>query len=415
MSGKLFTAAAGVSLLFSCSNLSISPLDRENHQVATLPNCAANSGNQFAFDLYGRYCGEGKNMVFSPYSITSALTVAFEGARGSTASEMRTVLHLPDDSMKVRLDFRCIDSSLNHPASDSCTLTTANALWAQKDYPFVPAYFAVVQSYYGCGLTNVDFITDPEGARLMINAWVETKTNSRIKDIIPPDALGAATRLVISNAVYFKSNWERKFDSAATDDGAFTLESGAPVTVKMMHQTEHFNYAETENFQILEMQYRGGDVSMVFLLPKTSGLSSVETSVTGGKLAYWLKSMENMEVIVSIPRFKLETNYSLGGDLTALGMNKAFDANKADFSGMSAVPGLYIAGVLHKVFIEVCEAETEAAAATVVIIMCTSSISTPKPPPKVFTADRPFMFLIQHKPTGSILFLGKVENPTGQQ
>ena len=415
-SGKLCAIAAGLCILISCSNLSISPSDRENQQVATLQNCAADAGNQFAFDLYGRYCGDGKNMVFSPYSITSALTVAFEGARGATASEMRAVLHLPQDSMKVRRDFKTIDSSLNHPASDSCTLTTANALWAQKEYPFVPAYFTVAQNYYGCGLTNVDYITDAEAVRLMINSWVETKTNSRIKDIIPQGLLDALTRLVITNTVYFKSNWLSRFDSAATNDLPFTLASGAPVTVRMMHQTNYFNYAETVNFQVLEMPYLGSDFSMVFLLPKTAPLSSVETSVTGGKLAYWLESMENQEVAVSVPRFKLETKYSLNESLAALGMKQAFDPRKADFSAMSmitAVERLYIVAVLHKVFIELCEAGTEAAAATAVIIG-TTSCPGPKPPPKIFNADRPFMFLIRHLPTGSVLFLGKVENPAAQ-
>jgi serpin B len=415
---RLYTASAVSLSLLSCAPLSMPPEELSTgylpEKTAVCANCAAEAGNSFAFELYGKLIEEGKNMAFSPYSISSALTIAFEGGRGATASEMRAVLHLPADSMKVRQDFRTIDSSLNHPASSLCTLTTANGLWAQKDYPFVPAYFTVAQNYYGCSLTSVDFVTDAEAARLLINSWVELKTNERIKEIIPQGMLDSDTRLVISNAVYFKAEWDEKFDSASTNDMPFALASGTTATVKMMRQTAYFKYAETEHFQILEMCYAGKDLSMVFLLPKSAPLSTVETDVTGGRLAYWLNSMQAQKVIASIPRFKIETFYSLKNTLTALGMKVAFDQNRADFSGMStitAVERLYIYAVLHKVFIEVCEAGTEAAAATAVIIKRTTCPPGPQPEPIIFTADHPFMFLIRHIPSGSVLFLGKVENP----
>ncbi|MBN2035376.1 MAG: serpin family protein [Chitinispirillaceae bacterium] len=415
---KFFIASAVSLFLLNCAPLSMPPEELNagylSEKTAVLANCAAEAGNSFAFELYGKLVEDGKNMAFSPYSISSALTIAFEGGRGVTSSEMRTVLHLPADSMKVRQDFRTIDSSLNHPASSLCTLTTANALWAQKDYPFVPAYFTVAQSYYGCGLTNVDFAADPEAARFLINSWVELKTNQRIKEIIPQGMLDSDTRLVISNAVYFKAEWDEKFDSALTNDMPFKLASGTTVSVKTMRQTAYFNYSETEHFQILEMPYVGKDLSMVFLLPKSAPLSAVETDVTGGRLAYWLNSMQAQKVITSIPRFKAETFYSLEDPLKALGMKVAFDQYRADFSGMStitAIERLYIFAVLHKVFIEVCEAGTEAAAATAVIITRVSCAPGPQPEPIVFTADHSFMFLIRHIPSGSVLFLGKVENP----
>lgn len=391
-----------------------------NNQTSTIEgvNKLVDANNQFAMDLYGKYKSEEGNVFFSPYSISSALAMTYEGAKGQTAKEMQDVLHLPDDKDAMRSDFLSIKNGLNK-AGKSYNLSVANALWAQKDFPFISNYFSTVESYYGGKATNLDFKTDTENSRLTINNWVEDKTNDKIKDLIPKGVLTSDTGLVLTNAIYFKANWSLPFDARDTrNDSKFNLSSGDIVDVKMMRQLDKFNYGETSNLQILEMSYRGDDLSMLIILPKDNNLNALENTFSKENLDNWKASMQDKDVRVSLPKFKFETKYFMADTLKQMGMPTAFDRDNADFTGMftktPSIGNLYISAVIHQTFVEVAEYGTEAAAATAVVMGIATSVG-PGPaqePPKVFNADHPFIFVIQQKSTGNILFMGRMSNPS---
>ncbi len=371
----------------------------------------ADSNNRFAFDLYAKFNGISKtdNIFFSPYSIATALAMTYEGARGQTANEMRSVLHLPQDAGLRRPNFAKIIYEMNRP-DKKYKLSTANALWAQKDYKFLEDYANTVEKYYGGRITNLDFIGQSEISRKTINTWVEDQTNKKIKDLIPAGVLSAYTRLVLTNAIYFKGTWVKQFDPKDTRDEDFRTGAAGNVKVPMMRligEDARYNYAETDEFQMLEMAYDGEDLSMVILLPKEDKLEGIEGTITADKWAEWKGLLGERRVDIFIPKFKFETSYFMLEVLRELGMPSAFDAS-ADFSGMDGTRSLIIQNVIHKAFIEVNEEGTEAAAATAVIVGTTSV----PPPTPVFRCDHPFIFAIQQKNTGHILFLGKVSDPS---
>ncbi len=371
--------------------------------------------NRFALDLYSKFKeSEEGNIFFSPYSISTALAMTYEGARGQTADEMESVLHFPEDSTSRRSGFARLYNLLNQDQSDY-QLSTANALWAQEDYRFLDEYFGIVERYYKGRVTNLDFVGDTENSRTTINDWVEEQTMEKIKDLIPPGAIDQLTRLVLTNAIYFKGTWVMQFNESKTQDEDFRTGSGSTVKVPMMRLLgEDFNYAETEQLQILELPYEGEDLSMMILLPKGDDLSAVEGSLDLTNLSEWRSMLTEHEIDIYIPRFKFETKYFMKETLSGMGMPTAFDMYAADLSGMDggrcADEGLclYISKVIHQAFVEVNEEGTEAAAATAVIVSLRGLPSEPK----VFRADHPFIFIIQEKSTGSVLFLGRVVDPT---
>jgi serpin B len=381
----------------------------DDGQPIMIPQETVDANNLFAFDLYARYRSQSGNLFFSPHSISSALAMTYEGAKGQTAEEMRLVLHLPEDIEKVRSGFEGINKEINR-ASKMYRLTTANALWAQKDYPFVEEYFTTIEKYYGGKATNLDFITETERSRVTINNWVEDKTYKRIKDLIPKGVLDPMTRMVLTNAIYFKANWSSQFEAENTRDAKFKLGTGKETDVRMMHQTHYYNYGETDDLQILEMDYLGNELSMLVLLPKENDIAAIESVLSKEKIAEWKKDMMSAEVIVSFPKFKFETKYFMSSDLKAMGMPTAFSELDADFTGMSPTDELYISEVIHQTFVEVAEYGTEAAAATAVVMKATSA--RPSEEPKFFTADHPFIFIIQQKSTGNILFMGRMSDPS---
>jgi serpin B len=375
------------------------------------------ANNQFAFEMYSKLNSEpenaGKNLFFSPYSISTALAMTYEGAVGQTANEMATVFHFPTDAGVRRSAYARIYNSLNAPGGTS-ELSTANALWAQKDYSFLDSYFSTVGKYYMGNVTNLDFIAKTEESRITINKWVEAQTKNRIVDLIPQGILTPMTRLVLTNAIYFKGKWATQFKPDNTHDGDFRVSGSKTVTAKMMSLSgTSFNYTEDGLMQVLELPYDGNDLSMLVLLPKGDDISSMEASLTAEKLSQIKSGLRETELPVTLPKFKFETKSFLAEILKAMGMPTAFDPNSADFSGMNgALPGteesLYISAVIHQAFVEVNEEGTEAAAATAVIMTKATAVM----PSVIFTADHPFIFLIQEKSTGEILFLGKVTDPT---
>jgi serpin B len=372
-----------------------------------------NANNQFAFELYAKFReksgSKAENIFFSPYSITVALTMTYEGARGQTAEEMRSVLHIPEDANLRRSNFAKIINEING-GDKKYKLSTANALWAQYDYKFLEEYANMVENYYGGRITNLDFMKQGEKSRQTINAWVEDQTNKKIKDLIPPGVLDAYTRLVLTNAIYFKGTWLKQFDKKETVDEDFRTGAGESVKVPMMRLTgedAEFYYGENDEIQMLEMAYEGEDLSMVILLPKEEKLEEIEKSITSEKWSEWKGMLSQRRVDIYIPKFKFETKYFMVGALAEMGMPSAFDAELADFSGMDGTKILVIQNVIHQAFVEVNEEGTEAAAATAVVI----GIDSAMPRITVFRADHPFIFAIQQRNTGNILFLGKVSDP----
>lgn len=368
----------------------------------------------FASDLYRQLASDpqykDKNLFFSPYSLSSALAITYEGARGTTADEMRSVLHLPADDALRREGFSEINTGLNHE-KENYILSTANALWVEETYPLLPGYVDVIEHWYSAGATNLDFIDSPEESRKRINNWVEDQTENRIRDLLPSGSVDPLTRLVITNAVYFKGAWVKAFDPNKTKEGMFRVGSNDTVFVPMMHRVDEnatYGYNETDTLQVLEMPYSHGnssELAMIVLLPREDNLAVAEEALE--KITDLRKSLVEQRVKVSLPKFKLETTYYLPETLTEMGMPTAF-TDAADFSGIAGTKDLFISEVVHKGFIDVNEEGTESAAATGVVVGLTSARPDATP---VFRADHPFVFLIVDKETDIVLFVGRVVDP----
>jgi serpin B len=298
--------------------------------------------------------------------------------------------------------------------SSAYTLRTANALWAEQTYPFLPEYISTAERYYSADTTTLDFITKPEESRITINTWVEEQTEDKIKDLLPERSIDPLTRLVITNAIYFKGTWVKQFDEEKTTEETFRTGTGTTIRVPMMQRTDEdavYGYAETDALQVLSMPYEsdsGKELSMLVLLPKGDDLAAV--GLDAESLSDLQQNLSSRRVMVYFPKFTLETKYFLSRTLSVMGMPTAF-TGAADFSGMDGTRNLFIDDVIHQAFVEVNEEGAEAAAATAVG-MELISIRMEEPIP-VFRADHPFIFLIQDDDTGNILFMGRVTNPVG--
>ncbi len=395
-----------VLLLVSCSSAS-----REKPPTAEgmkhLP--VLEGEHAFALNLYARLKQGEENLFFSPFSITTALAMTYAGARGNTAAQMATACGFDLPPERLHAAFAALIADLNSKErKQRYELVVANALWGDKRVAFAKEFLDLVEKSYGGGLRQVDF-TDPEAARGTINRWVEEQTRGRVADLVSRDAMQGAIALVLTNAIYFKSKWAFPFDSRATRDEPFTLPSGRRTSVATMNQEAHGRYAEGEDFQVLELLYKGRDVSMVIFLPKKAdGLPAFEKSLTGDRLSKCLSGLRDREVIVSLPRFRIAGASRLGEILVSLGMTDAFNPKAADFSAMGGPVPIWIAAVLHRAFVDVTEEGTEAAAATAVIMKAEAKEDQPPP---VFRADHPFLFLIRDTKSGTVLFMGRVMNP----
>jgi serpin B len=380
----------------------------------------AGANNLFAYDLYATLAntpaGAGQNLFYSPFSISSALALAGEGAKGKTADEIFSVFHLPKDDTVRQSGFAGIYEGINTPDT-GYTLRTANALWAEKSYPFLPAFTSTARTYYFANVTNLDFKNTPEESRAAINQWVEQKTENKIQDLLPSGSISPLTRLVITNAVYFNGTWARPFDASRTQDADFRTGTGTSVTVRMMQdsgEAAEYPYTETDSVQYIELPYAhttGKALSMIVILPKGSDIKPAEAVLNSSTLSALQDSAHSRRVMLYFPKFRMDTEYRLPDTLSAMGMPTAFTAGAADFSGMDGTRNLSISDVIHKAYIDVNEQGTEAAAATGVV-MVEAAVARKETPP-VFRADHPFIFLIQDKETGTILFIGRVINPSG--
>ncbi|MEM2920770.1 MAG: serpin family protein [Candidatus Bathyarchaeia archaeon] len=366
------------------------------------------ANNQFAFKLYSELAKiESGNIFYSPYSIFSALAMTYEGARGETAAEMKAVFSFPESEM-LRPNFAALYNQINEEAK-GYELRAGNALWIQKEYPFLEDYLKRVEEYYGGKAAILDFVAETEKSRETINAFIEEQTNHKIKDLIPPGFLDEYTRLVLTNAIYFKGDWKIAFNESLTVEDDFWVATDRSVRVQMMHmnpnKTTKFNYAEIGDVQILELPYMGDKISMLIILPKE--LDSIEPYLTAEKLDEYRSNMKEESLDeICLPKFELETKYFMKDSLSDLGMPLAF-SGAADFSGMTGQRDLCISEVIHQAYVKVDEKGTEAAAATAVIMKLTAL-----PEMKIFRADRPFIFIIQERETGNILFMGRIIDPS---
>ena len=382
--------------------------------VSTSEQALLVEGNSaFAFELYQALKGEEGNLFYSPYSISLALAMTYAGARGETAEQMADTLQFMLEQDRLHPAFNWLDEELatrgegaEGKDGEGFRLNIVNAIWGQKDYEFLSDFLDVLAENYGAGLRILDFIAETEKSRLTINKWVYDQTEERIEDLIPQGAIGELTRLVLTNAIYFNAAWAYPFDEDMTANGPFYLLDGGQVIVPMMKQTESFGYTEGEGYQAVELLYDGGELSMVILLPEAGQFEVFEEGLQAQQVSDIISGLQPTEVALTMPQFEFDSEFSLKDTLAGMGMPIAF-SDRADFSGMTGNPELLISDVVHKAFVAVDEAGTEAAAATAVIMELTA---VPEPPVEV-TIDRPFIFLIRDIETGAILFVGRVLNP----
>ncbi|HYB41884.1 MAG TPA: serpin family protein [Candidatus Methylomirabilis sp.] len=369
--------------------------------------------DQFAADLYGVLRGRDGNVFFSPYSISNALAMTYAGARGSTATQMAAALRLPMGGDRLHRAFAGVNGEVNDSgAKGGSELLVANALWTQAGLATVPTFQATVKTLYGAALTPLDFRRAPEASRGTINAWVEQQTRDHIKDLVPEGAITPDTRVVLTNAIYFKGTWKYAFPATATRSDAFTVSSGKTVRdVPLMRQRRTLAYLDGGSFQALALPYGAGEQSMIVFLPrKAGGLPEFEKMLTAARLTDWLAQLSPCDVDVTLPRFKVTAEFQLRNALTALGMPLAFSPGGADFSGMATGEPLALSAVIHKAYVDVNEKGTEAAAATATTV-ATTSLRPAEPEPVQFRADHPFFFVIRDNGTGSLLFAGRLVEP----
>lgn len=366
------------------------------------------ANNQFALNFYSQAAQDSNaNLFFSPISIATAFVIAYEGARGDTAEEIQNAFGFSKDDNKRRTEFESLYKNLNEE-NEWYKLNMANALWIAQGFEPISDYVDIAKTYYDSQVQNVDFITN-DGVNT-INEWVKEKTEDKIQEILAQDSTDELTRMVITNAMYFKGKWTSQFDSRITSDESFWVDASTSVKVPMMKDVGIFNYIKTNELKALEMHYMGDKISMLVLLPHDrNGLDSLEKSLDLQKL-YDLKSKMTPEPLtVHMPKFEFDTEYDLVEKLQSLGIHQAFDKDNANFDGITEDERLFIAKAIHKAFVDVNEEGTEAAAITALVV---TLVSGPPEPKHEFIADHPFIFIIQEKHTGEILFMGRVMDPT---
>ena len=393
---------------------------------------AGKATNEFAVDLQRQFAGD-ENLCVSPYSIEAALAMILGGADGDTRTEIAHVLHLPNDGDRIHAWFAALQGSLDdmakrtekiaedskkyRAASEPLTIAVANRLFGQRGYAFRESFEALVKKFYGAPFEALDFQKNPEREREYINKWVADQTRERIRDLIPPNGINNMTRLVLANALYLKAPWAATFSESATQPKPFHVRARETVDVPMMNKVASFGYVRHEGLTAVALPYLGGDLQFLILLPeKVDGLPEIERKLSADLLTQCAR-LKSQDVNLELPKFKLEPpTIALAEKLKAMGMRFAFDEPKGSANFDRIAPRrpdayLYLSNVFHKTFITVDEKGTEAAAATAATMMLATGMARPKPPPVVVKVDRPFLYAIQHVPSGACLFLGRVTDP----
>lgn len=364
----------------------------------------------FALDLYQYVRGQSGNIFFSPYSISIALAMTYAGARGETERQMAEALHFTLGQDRLHPAFNALDLALASRGEEDddgkFQLNVVNKLWGRTGYEFLGEFLDILAEHYGAGLQLMDFVNAAEDARVTINDWIAAQTANRIQDLIPPGAITPATVLVMTNAIYFKAAWRESFEERDTRHESFTLLDGTSITVPMMTQEAEHKYLDGDGFQAVELLYDGDELSMLLIMPDEGNYEAFEGTFDAARLHSIVQALQGVHLRLSMPRFAFDWSVSLGQPLSDLGMPIAFGGD-ADLSGMNGIGGLFIEDVIHKAFVAVDEAGTEAAAATAVI---TTETSVP-PPPLPVIIDRPFLFVIRDIETEAILFLGRLQDP----
>ena len=375
--------------------------------------------NSFAFNLYHDLASEEGNLFYSPYSISLALAMTYAGATGETEQQMADTLQFLLPQATLHPTFNALDLELasrsEGPAGsdgEGFRLNIANAVWGQEDYEFLEPFLDILAESYGAGVRPVDFRGSPEQSRVAINDWIAERTEDRIMDLIPPDVIDGLTRMVLTNAIYFNAGWLYAFDESQTRTAPFHLLDGSSIDVPMMRTTDSLGYAGGEGYQVVDLPYVGQEMSMTVLLPDLGRFREIEDRLDAALAQRIIGEVAYREVDLKMPRFEFESQFRLAETLKGMGMADPFDPSTAEFSGMdgkSCLAGdqgcLYIEEIIHKAFVTVDEEGTEAAAATAVTMQTMSA----RPQPVAVTIDRPFIFLIRDRETGTILFVGRVE------
>jgi serpin B len=421
---KLFLYVLMVALmlgLVACAQPVTGEVIQSEKQRVTSPNVneadlatLVEGNSTFAFDIYEALREADGNLFYSPYSISLALAMTYAGARGETAQQMADTLHFVLPQNRLHPAFNALDLELGRRGEgakgkdgDGFRLNIVNAIWGQKDYGFLSEFLDLLAENYGAGLRVLDFASAPEESRITINNWVGDQTEGRIEELIPQGLIDTLTRLVLTNAIYFNAAWQHPFQEDMTEDGLFYLLDGGEVTVPMMRQVELFGYTEGNGYQAVELPYEGGELSMVILLPAPGQFEAFESRLDAQQVGEIIGRLEHRQVTLEMPRFEFKSGFRLKKTLVAMGMPLAF-SGAADFSGITGNRDLFIADVVHKAFVSVDEAGTEAAAATAVVM----PMAIPPEQPVEVTVNRSFVFLIHDIETGGILFVGRVVNPS---
>ena len=368
----------------------------------------ARADEAFGFDLYARLRVREGNLVFSPQSLAAGLALAHAGAGGETARQMATVLHLPNGRPAAPAP----PPRKPEPEgeAESCQLRSAHALWGQEGIRFREEYARTLQDRLGASLHEVDFLEDAPGACRAINSWAKEQTRGKVKCLLQPALVTPRTRLVLTDALYFKGSWAVPFRKAMTREEPFHLGKGGTAVIPFMHQTGHFPYLAQDGLQILELPYHGGDLAMVVLMPRSAGgLAGLEKGLSARQLTEWVARLRPQQVEVAFPRFQILADLELKPALSALGMSLAFNEAQADFSGMrEGGEPLHLSEVVHKAFVDVNEEGTEAVAATGTTFRARSLQADRH----VFRADHAFVFLIRDQHSGQLLVIGRFTGPS---
>jgi len=398
----------------ACSQPASADIVRSDKPYNSTPQVSAadlaklvEGNSEFALRLYEELKAEDGNLFYSPYSISLMLAMTYAGARADTQSQMAQALNfnLSPEELHQAFNYLAVQLASRVTSDAAFKLEVVNDLWGQKDFEFLDGFLDLLAENYDAGLRILDFVNDPEGARQVINDYIYDQTNKLIEDLIPEGSINSMTRLVLTNAIYFKADWKHKFNKLDTHDGTFYLLDGSQVTASMMNQRRVWRFAAGSGWQAIELPYVGDQIVMDIILPDDGTFAGFEDGLSAAMLDQIFAAMVGTDVQLSLPKFKFGSDFTLKTALSNLGMPIAFDPFAADFSGITDATDLYIQDAVHKAFVSVDEDGTEAAAAGAVIMGITSM-------PQSMRVDHPFIFLIRDITTGTILFFGRVLNPT---
>ena len=393
-----------------------SALSRDTSPDVDAATLAENTASMraFAFDLLHRSAEE-ENLFTSPYSISIALAMTYAGAQGATETQMASAMHFDLPEADLHPAFNALDLALNGRADEVSAkeggepfqLHVVNQLFGQTGYSFEAPFLDTLALNYGAGLRLWDFQVDPEGGRTAINDWVESVTESRIEDLLPEGSISELTRLVLVNAIYFKASWTVPFEASATTGDAFTTLAGGTITTPTMHGVQETLYGSGDGYDVVDIPFVGSKLTMTLLVPEAGRFAEIRDGLDQAVWDAAINGMGTYEVTMAVPKFGFKSALDMVPPLKEMGMVDAFDPLVADFSGMSTQSDLYVAGIYHQAFIAVDELGAEAAAATAVVMNDESM-----PESATLVVDRPFLFAIRDRPTGALLFLGQVVDPS---